>query len=256
LLRTRRGTLAKTPIAIKLLIPLAAIAAGCAGGLAEAPFPLRPDTVAHGSLLGPFQGRVVDAATGKPVAGATVLAAWALETGRGLVGPAGAASRTVESDADGRYRIAALEPPRDPRLRVARATLLVWKQGYAGYRSDRRFPSLEVRHDFAQFASEVRLEPLGDSDPRAPALAFFGAGGPLLAHLEGELARTANDGAAPSAHPSAPAAPATTAPPPPEARAPLDVRVLLSVDELKAVTGFDGVFTLAPLGDLPDGPSP
>jgi hypothetical protein len=31
--------------------------------------------------------------------------------------------------------------------------------------------------------------------------------------------------------------------------------VLLSVDELKAVTGFDGVFTLAPLGDLPDGPT-
>src|SRR3954468_10251066 len=55
-----------------LLIFGAGLWAGCAPAIAEAPFPSRADTVMPGNLLGPFDGRVVDAANGKPIAGAIV----------------------------------------------------------------------------------------------------------------------------------------------------------------------------------------
>src|SRR5690349_21719697 len=77
---------------IKIGALLFAALAGCAGPRAEAPFPARPDTVIPGDLSGPFEGRVVDAGTGKPVEGAAVLASWAFESGVGLPGPAAAES--------------------------------------------------------------------------------------------------------------------------------------------------------------------
>src|SRR3954470_17533607 len=81
---------------------------GCAGAVAQAPFSARNDTVEPGDLLGPFDGRVVDAQSGKPVAGALVYASWGFEVGRGLTAPAGSANATAETDSDGRYVIPSL----------------------------------------------------------------------------------------------------------------------------------------------------
>jgi hypothetical protein len=212
----------------------------------EAPFPLRPDTVVRGDLRGPFNGRVVEAGSGKPVEGATVLGSWAFETGRGLVGPADAVSATTETDADGRYEIDAVPAPRDGRWRIARFTLVVYKRGYLAWRSDRRFADLQPRRDFAQTGNQVKLEALPGDLSHTRHLLFIGASGPLLNLLGAELAIAADE----AAHPETAVASAGAAP----KVAPLDPGRLLSVDELKAVTGYNGAFTEEPLPDV--APSP
>jgi len=248
--RRRKISTTRRPIkATRLAAALAAASVGgaalagggCAAPVAEAPFPVRPDTVLPGDPRGPFDGRVLDADSGKPVDGATVLASWAFETGRGLVGPAGSRAVIVETDADGRYRVDRAPAPADGRWRIARFTLVVWKQGYLGWRSDRRFADLARRHDFAQTGAEVRLEPLRPDAPIARHLAFIGIAGPLLTSLDEALLHAPAELAAAATRP-APAAPGHAA---------LDPGVLLSVDELKAVTRYDGAFTVAPLPDVP-----
>ena len=52
-----------------------------------APFPVRPDSVRPADLLGPYDGIVLDADTDRPIAGATVAAAWAFERGIGFHAP-------------------------------------------------------------------------------------------------------------------------------------------------------------------------
>src|SRR5438477_262232 len=78
---------------IKTLAVAMAMLDACAAPVAQAPFPARPDTVEPGELTGPFDGQVKDSATGRPVAGATVAASWGFEIGRGLTGPAAAATQ-------------------------------------------------------------------------------------------------------------------------------------------------------------------
>src|SRR5258708_3861234 len=121
------------------------LVSGCAAQVAEAPFFARSDTVMPGALVGPFDGRVIDAQSGKPVAGALVYADWGFEVGRGRVAPAGAATHTVETNVDGRYHIDPLAERPSGQRRVARFTLIVYKRGYVAYRSDRRFESLSAR---------------------------------------------------------------------------------------------------------------
>src|SRR5258706_1823513 len=71
----------------------------CAPVVQVASFPARPDTAVPGDLLGPFDGRVVDADSGKPIAGALVFASWGFEIGRGLTSPAGGWAASAETDA-------------------------------------------------------------------------------------------------------------------------------------------------------------
>src|SRR5258708_1687124 len=111
---------------LTIIIVLGAFWAGCAGAIAQAPFPARNDTVEPGDLTGPFDGRVGDAATGKPRSGAVVFASWGYEVGRGLTAPAGAATVSTETDSDGRYEIPRLAKLPGGRTRVARFTLIVY----------------------------------------------------------------------------------------------------------------------------------
>src|SRR6185436_20917950 len=74
-----------------------------------APFPVRPDSVRPADLLGPYDGIVLDADTDRPIAGATVAAAWAFERGIGFQAPAGAHEFVTETGADGRYIIPKLD---------------------------------------------------------------------------------------------------------------------------------------------------
>jgi hypothetical protein len=239
--------LGKIKLAVWLSAALATGAAGCAAPLGEAPFPLRPDTPLPGDLRGPFDGRVVDAATGRPIPGALVWAAWGFEVGRGLAGPAGSVSDGVETDSDGRYWIAPLRAWPGRRTRLASFTLIVYKPGYVAYRSDRRFDDLGVRHDFVQSGNLARLERFAAGLSHVRHVRFVGGGGALRRALAGEAVQASLElsGAAPTERAAAatPGAPL------------LDASGLLSEDELRAVTRFEGPLATERLGDLPQTPS-
>jgi len=215
------------------------LSVGCVPIIADAPFSARPDTVEVGDLAGPFDGRVVDSSTGHPLAGALVFASWGLEVGEGLIAPAGAVTATVETDSDGRYQIDRLRSWPGRRTRVTRFTLLVYKRGYVGYRSDRRFDDLGSRHDFSQSGNQVKLERYPQGLSHVRHVRFLGGYGPLRTALASEFVQASLElsGQTPAAESAQPAL--------------LDASGLLTADELKAVTGYGGTFTLERLGDLP-----
>ncbi len=228
-------------VAFGLLGLFGFFAGGCAPVIAEAPFTARPDTVEAGDLAGPFDGRVLDSATGHPLAGALVFASWGLEVGDGLVAPAGAVTATVETDSDGHYDIDRLRSWPGRRTRVTRFTLLVYKRGYIGYRSDRRFDDLGARHDFAQEGNVVKLDRYPQGLSHVRHVRFLGGSGPLRSALSGEFVQASLEleGRAPDGESITPSA------------APLDASGLLTADELKAVTGYAGTFAIERLADLP-----
>jgi hypothetical protein len=216
----------------------------CAAPVREAPFSARPDTVEAGELAGPFDGQVVDAATGKPISGALVFASWGLEVGRGLSAPAGAVSVTASTDSDGRYTIARLNQWPGRRTRVERFTLIVYRAGYIAYRSDRRFEDLGERHDFAQRGNRVRLDRFPSGTSHVRHVRFIGGGAPVRSALGGEVIQASLELAAGPAG----EAPVSTG-------VLLDATGLLSEDELRAVTGYAGPFAVERLGDLPQSSS-
>jgi hypothetical protein len=217
----------------------ALLLAACAPYVQTAPFPSRPDTVEPGSLLGPFDGRVVDAVTGKPLQGALVFASWGFEVGRGLTAPAGAWVQTAETDSDGRYDIARMASVPGSRTRVERFTLIIYKRGYVGYRSDRRFDDLGARHDFAQHLNVAKLDRFAGTMSHVKHVRFLGGGAEIKRALDRELVEASLELTAP---------PRTTE----EAPGPLlDAQVLISLDELRAATGAQGDYSVERLADLP-----
>jgi hypothetical protein len=236
--------LSSRPIQIKrtacLLIVVGGL--GCAPVVARAPFAARPDTVEAGDLLGPYSGQVVDVVSGKPVAGALVQGSWSFEVGRGLTGPAGAQVTTITTDADGRYVIPRLPEVPAASARVASFTLIVYKRGYVAYRSDRVFDSDRPRWNFFQSRNLIQLERMTPLVSRVKHVRFVGGTGELKRALGSEIVEASLElttGAPKAAVAVAPVGPL------------LDVSVLLSVDELRAVTGFGGGFNIEKLGDYP-----
>jgi hypothetical protein len=233
-----------------LLIILGVGLAGCAPAIAEAPFPSRSDTVMPGDLLGPFDGRVVDAASGKPVAGAIVQASWAFELGRGLVAPAGGYVTTVATDNDGHYLVERLSDLPTSRSRVAAVTIIVYQRGYVAYRSDRVFDDAlggaRARTDFAQRNNVAKLDRWTGAMSHVKHVRFVGGSGALKRALGSEVVEASlelTSGPIKSTAENA-ATEAVGAPP-------LDAGVLLSVDELRAVTGYTGPIAVEKLSDLP-----
>ena len=223
------------------------VVASCGPLVENAPFAVRPDTLQPGDLLGPFDGMVVDAETERPIASATVSGSWAFERGIGLRGPAGSREFSLETSADGRYKI-----PRPDDLatggsmRLRRFTLIVYRRGYVAYRSDFKFESDEVRHDFSQHANKVRLEKWQPTLEHRRHLAFLG-GGQALAKAAGWEAQPASleyeglvatHGAEPQREVAVTASVQT-----------LDASPLLSVEEVKGVTGFAGEFEVGRIAD-------
>ena len=217
-----------------------------------APFPVRPDSVRPADLLGPYDGIVLDADTDRPIAGATVAAAWAFERGIGFHAPAGANEFVTETGADGRYVVPKLNDlPCGASMRVRRFTLIVYHRGHVAWRSDRLFPGREARRDFSQRGSRVRLERWQTTLRHAEHVVFLGGGARVRTvaawelqaaalELEGQQVPAAVAG---TGEPSAPAV-ATTA-------VPLDITKLLSDDEIRGVTGYVGKFEDGKLADLP-----
>src|SRR5690606_8809484 len=83
---TRIGTLAGA------LVCLCASLA-CAPIVRAPDFEGAHDRSTEASLLGPFDGQVVDGSTTEPISGATVLAIWTYDEGRGFVGAGGSVTR-------------------------------------------------------------------------------------------------------------------------------------------------------------------
>lgn len=232
-----------------MLLPILTTAAGCAPVVAEAPFPARSDTVEPGDLLGPFDGRVVDAQSGKPLPGALVQAIWSFEIGRGLTAPAGGAVRTVAADNDGRYAIDRLSELPSPRSRVARVVVIAYQHGYVAYRSDRVFDATvgRARTDFAQHNNVVKLDRWSGALSHVKHVRFVGGAGTLKRALGSELVEASLElTSGTTARRQATVEPEGV---------PLDASGLLSVDELRAVTGYGGPFAVEKLTDLPTTPS-
>lgn len=230
------------------MLVLVLAAAACGPMVASAGFPARPETLGAGDLLGPFEGMVLDAETERPIEGALVGAVWAFERGVGLVGPDGAVEEHQLTASDGRYRVGRLaELPDGASARVSRFTLIVYKRGYVGWRSDGVFPVGTRRRDFSQRGNQVRLVKWTAEQSHARHLLFLG-GGPQVqkaAAWEREPASLEMEGRATSAR-----APEAT-PLPGRAPALLDATALLTADEIRGVTGYAGAFEQKRLQDLP-----
>jgi hypothetical protein len=160
----------------------------------------------------------------------------------------GAHETVVETGPDGRYTIPRLDDfPSGLSARVRRFTLVIYHRGYAGWRSDRRFPGGAARRDFSQRGNRVRLEKWQASYQHAEHLVFLGGGRrvqtasawemqPAALELEGEHMVPG--------HEAEGGAVATTV-------TPLDISKLLTDDEIRGVTGYVGKFDDGRLTDLP-----
>jgi hypothetical protein len=228
------------------LVPALFSLAGCGPLVERAPFSYRPDTMAAGDLLGPFEGIVVDGETDRPIPGAVVAGSWAFERGSGLTGPAGAFEVATETGADGRYAIRALDAlPAGATMRVRRFTLIVYQKGYVGWRSDRRFPEGTARRDFSQRSNRVRLEKWREGLSHEQHVVFLGGGATVRNALMPEVQAAALelDGGKPVTGPEGtPAAGSAVL---------LDATPLLSEEEVRGVTGYVGEFDVGRLTDLP-----
>jgi len=227
------------------LVALLVGAGACGPMIERPPFPARPDSVRPAELLGPYDGKVIDSDTERPVAGAVVAASWAFERGVGVPGPAGAEEVVTQTGADGRYAIPVLERlPTGLSARVRHFTLIVYQRGYVAWRSDRRFPGRQPRRDFSQRGNVVRLERWQPTYTHAQHLLFMGGGAKIqeAAAWEAQQASLDLEGEG-----------GTTAGASPGTRlvALLDIEGLLSDDEIRGVTGYVGTFDKGKLADLP-----
>jgi hypothetical protein len=222
-------------------------APGCGPTIGQAPFAARPDTLQPGDLMGPFDGTVVDTETERPIAGATIAASWAFEHGLGLRGPGGIREASVETGADGRYRIESPDDvPTGSSMRLRRFTLVVYRRGYVGYRSDFKLNG-DQRHDFSQHANKVRLEKWQPSFEHRHHLGFLGGGQAIAkaAAWEAQPASLENEGVE-IPHVGESSEQGALAK---KEEAMLDASPLLSAEEVKGVTGYAGEFEVGRLLD-------
>ncbi len=211
------------------------------------------DQVTDASLLGPFDGQVVDATTGKPVAGAEIVAVWSYDRGSGFIGPYGSETYTTTTDAAGRYRIpVAKKKIRASTLRLVHFHIVVYKRGYRGYRSDARAEG-EARSDFAVRHNRVELRKWRETDSHADHLLFLASPKDLrranqweqdLANLDlfrqhGGAGSGPQSGEAEAPTPAEPAVPQW-----------LDAGQLLSADEVRTRTQYIDAFEFSDLPDL------
>lgn len=170
--RIPRGTLPALPVIGAALPMLLACVVACAPIVRPAPFQGARNQVTDTSLIGPFDGQIVDATTGEPVQDAVVVGVWSYDQGDGFIGPSGSETISVQTDDVGRYRIArAPLRVRGPSLRLVSFHLVVYKRGYAGYRSDTEFEG--ATSDFTGRHNRIELTKWRERDSHAEHLLFL-----------------------------------------------------------------------------------
>jgi hypothetical protein len=253
------------PLAVFLMLGLSLVGAAgltaCRAQVAQAPFPVRPDTVVPGDLRGPFDGRVIDSASGNPVPAALVIGTWAYRSRGAGDNAAPVLSQTVTAvtNPDGTYTLPATALPSDPAAVLRSFTLVVYKAGYTGYRSDLRFEDRYPRHDFAQRQNRVLLTRFPEGRSHAAHLAFLGGGAALRQASMAEHVQAALDlaEAQPKAAVQPHKEPKKEPPPLPQAATLLpasDVQALMAQAGVKGVTHVAGPLT-DNISGQPHGPS-
>lgn len=208
-----------------------------------------PDRVTDVSLVGPFDGQVVDATTAEPIQGATVVGVWSYDRGDGLIGPWGSETAEVKTDQAGRYRIpeAPLETT-GPSVRLVDFHLVVYKRGYVGYRSDLTYEG-HPRTDFTLRHNRIQLRKWRETDSHAEHLLYLQPP-PSIAQLARWERQAANidlyrelGGGARIAVPGAPE-------PTPGMLQLLDASKVLPPEEVRRRTGYTEAFEVKELTDL------
>ena len=217
---------------------------GCGPIVQGARFPQRPDSVKVGSLLGPFEGRVLDADTKRPIVDAVVVCSWAFV--RGMGNAAAEAMRAMETttDVDGHYRFPALRNlPIGLTTRLSRFSLVAYKKGYAAYRHDRNFGQQQRHRTFSQHNNRVMLSRWSPELSHARHLLFLGGHPAIRAASNWELLAAAAEldsgGTRAGLVSGLRAIPGSTT----GGKYRLDARVLLSSDDIRTITGYTGAFT-------------
>lgn len=228
-------------LTVNVLLLLAA--SGCGPIVHGARFPQRPDSVKVGSLLGPFEGQVLDADTRRPIRDAVVVCSWAFV--RGMGNTAAEATRALEttSDVDGRYWFPTLRNlPLGLTTRLSRFSLVVYKKGYASYRHDRNFGQRQRHRAFSQRSNTVMLSRWSPELSHARHLLFIGGHPAIQAASKWELLAAAAEldagGARSRLASGLRAVPGTTS----TGKYRLDAKVLLTSDDIRAITGYTGAF--------------
>jgi hypothetical protein len=233
----------------------------CAPIVRPAPFKGARTQVTDTSLIGPFDGQIVDQATGEPIQDAVVVGVWSYDRGDGFISPSGSETISVQTDEAGRYRIGrAPLRKRGASLRLVSFRLVVYKRGYASYRSDAVFQAgsrAGARRDFTGRHNRIELEKWRDRDSHAEHLLFLApprevvrvarwerqqANLDLYAALGGQV-----DGVAGGTGPSVP----IPGEPTPAADLWLDALALIYPEDVAMRTGYDGEFAVEDLGDFP-----
>lgn len=194
-------------------------------------------------MLGPFEGQLLDADTQRPIADAVVWCSWSFARGVGNTAAEAARTMATHTDVDGRYFIPALRDlPSGLSTRLARFSLVAYKKGYVAYRHDRVFGQGRRHRLFSQWGNRVLLSRWSPELSHARHLLFIGNGKALQQASKWEVLAAAAelDGRRRSSQLTAnletqPDAPAAT-----RSKLKLDASVLLSSEDIRAVTGYTG----------------
>ncbi|MCK5798570.1 MAG: hypothetical protein KAI47_15365, partial [Deltaproteobacteria bacterium] len=232
--RLARMLLAPSPvqgITRFLLVAILLVAPGCLGPIVtRAPFPQRPESVKRGSRLGPFEGRVLDADTQKPLEKTRIWCSWAFNRGIGTPAPEATRSFETVTDPDGHYLVPRLKTlPLGLSTRLAHFTLIAYRRGYVAYRHEWRF-SAPGRHrrDFSQLANVIRLTRWSSELSHAKHWLYLGGPPSIRSMSPKDLLAAAADLAAASHRPRQATARAASQSPHPRPRKGLASRILLS----------------------------
>jgi len=231
----------------------------CAPIVRPAPFKGARNQVTDTSLIGPFDGQIVDQSTGEPVQDAVVVGVWSYDRGDGFIAPHGSETISVQTDEAGRYRIArAPMHKRGSSLRLVSFHLVVYKRGYASYRSDLMFDG-GARRDFTGRHNRIELQKWRDRDSHALHLLFLApprevarvaaweqtqANLDLYESLGGALGDGSREG-----EPQ----PGSGEPGEQPSKEPqwLDATQVIFPEDVAMRTGYDGDFVVEDLGDFP-----
>ncbi len=214
-------------------------------------------------MVGPFDGQILDQTTGEPVQDAVVVGVWSYDHGDGFIGPSGSETVSVQTDSAGRYRI-----PRAPMrkrgqaMRLVSFHLVVYKRGYASYRSDALFEG-GSRRDFTSRHNRIELIKWRERDSHAQHLLFLAPPREVMRVADWEQAQANLDlyralGGMPDASEQEPG----TGPDGGPGEAPdvgpdshegqwLDATGLVYPEDIAMRTGYDGEFAIEDLADFP-----